>query len=164
MFSLTVFFLALGITAATALPTLDNPVGITAVSLGALALGIGIHLLMHRLAQDALSQVTAIRLVLTLSILGWAALMTGQLANIPFLEDAKVLIPAYGWLPAWIPLEFNLLVVFQIPVVLLGIVLSLVTLRTVQTRLHSPTARFAGRLVIVFLIVYAAGAVFLLTR
>ena len=103
-----------------------------------------------------------IRLTMSLMILGWAALMTSQLANITVLNDAWVVLAPSALLPAWFPSEFRLLTAFQIAIVLFGLGLSLVSLAHIPFEGTSLGTRLGRRAAPITFTAYAIAVITLL--
>ena len=103
-----------------------------------------------------------IRLGMSLMILGWAALMTSQLANIVVLNATRLVLPLTHLLPSWMPTELSLLTVLQVGVVLFGLLLALISLGHVNFRGTSLWTRFGRRTAPLVFIAYAFGVVALL--
>jgi polyferredoxin len=145
LFALTVTLLALGLVAARTFEALADPLRFTLLFILIIVAGIAIHATVMALAKTDRRMTIMIRLALSLMILGWAALMTSQLANIAVLNDAWVMLPASDFLPSWMPSEFSVLTAFQVSVVLFGLCLALISLAHVNFRGTSFWTRF-GRL------------------
>jgi hypothetical protein len=95
-------------------------------------------------------------------ILGWAALMTSQLANIAVLKDAWVMLPPNDLLPTWMPSEFSLLTVLQIAIVLFALFIALLSLGHVNFRGTSFWTRFGRRVSPLVFAGYAAAVIALI--
>jgi hypothetical protein len=96
-------------------------------------------------------------------MLGWAALMTKQLANIVVLNDARLVLPSTHLLPSWMPSELSLLTVLQVGIVLFGLLLALISLAHVNFRGTSLWTRFGRRTAPLVFVAYALGVLALLT-
>ena len=105
-----------------------------------------------------------IKLAMTMMILGWAALMTGQLANVAFFDQARVTIDPPSWFQAWPTLEFSLLTALQVLVVVTGLVLALISLGQVNFRGTSFWTRIGRRAIPVVFLAYSAAVLALLLR
>jgi hypothetical protein len=103
-----------------------------------------------------------IRLAVTLMILGWAALMTSQLANIAILDQARVALSPPQWLPELPAAEFSLLTALQILTVLLGLALALISLSQVNFRGSSFWTRVGRRTAPLVFAGYAVAVIALL--
>jgi len=134
LFAVTVTLLALGLVAARTFEVLASPLRFTLLCILAIVAGVALHSALMALAATERRKSIMIRLALTLMILGWAALMTSQLANIAVLNDAWVMLPPTDLLPSWMPSEFSVLTTFQIAIVLFGLFLALVSLGHVNFR------------------------------
>jgi hypothetical protein len=105
-----------------------------------------------------------IKIAMTMLLLGWAALMTGQFANVAFFDQARVTIAPPTWFQAWPTLEFSLLTALQVLVVLGGLVLALISLRQVNFRGTTVWTRFGRRCLPVIFVAYSAAVLFLILR
>jgi hypothetical protein len=99
---------------------------------------------------------------MSLMILGWAALMTSQLANIKVLNDAWVVLAPSQLLPSWMPSEFSVLIAFQIALVLLALFLALISLGHVSFKGTSFWTRFGRRTAPIIFTGYAVAVITLL--
>jgi transcriptional regulator with AAA-type ATPase domain len=163
MFSIAVSLLALVFAANHAFPLFANPVVLTAACIAAVVIGVGLHHLILRIAGTDERRNTAIRVSLALMILGWAALMTGQLANIPVISEAHVAFASEMWLPSWFPDEVSMLTMLQVLLVLFAVFLALFTLDQVPRRRSSVAARVGWLTAPAIFLVYAATVIFLVT-
>ena len=145
LFAITITLLALGLVAARTFEVLSSPLRFTLLCILAIVAGVALHSAVMALAATERRMAIMIRLAMTLMILGWAALMTSQLANIVVLNDAWVVLPASTFLPSWMPSELSLLIVLQIGVVLFGLSLALISLGHVNFRGTSFWTRFGRR-------------------
>ena len=162
MFAVTVTLLALGLVAARTFEVLASPLRFTLLCILAIVAGIALHSAVMALAATERRMAIMIRLAITLMILGWAALMTSQLANIAILNDAWVVLPTSTLLPSWMPSEFSLLISLQIGTVIFGLFLALISLGHVNFRGTSFWTRFGRRAAPVVFVGYAAAVVALL--
>ena len=105
-----------------------------------------------------------VRIAMVMMLIGWAALMTGQFANVAFFDQARVTINPPSWFQAWPTLEFSLLTAFQVLVVLAGLVLALISLRQVNFRGSTFWTRFGRRTLPIVFIAYSAAVLLLLLR
>jgi CRP-like cAMP-binding protein/polyferredoxin len=145
LFAVAVTLLALGFVAARTFEVLASPLRFTLLCVLAIVAGIVLHKVVMALALTERRMAIMIRIALTLMILGWAALMTSQLANIAVLNDAWVMLPPNDLLPTWMPAEFSLLTVLQIAVVLFALFIGLLSLGHVNFRGTSFWTRFGRR-------------------
>jgi hypothetical protein len=163
MFAIAVSLLALVFVAEHTFPPLAAPLEFTAMCIVAIVAGVALHHLILKLAGTDERKITAVRVALALMILGWAALMTGQLANIPVIARAHVGVASDVWLPSWLPDELSMLTILQILVVLLGTVLALFTLDQVPRHRSSPAARVGWLVAPLVFLAYAVTVVLLVT-
>jgi hypothetical protein len=105
-----------------------------------------------------------VKIAMTLMLLGWAALMTGQFANVAFFDQARVTIPPPSWFQAWPTLEFSLLAALQVFVVVLGLVLALISLGQLDFRGTNVWTRFGRRMLPAVFAAYAAAILLLVLR
>ena len=164
LFAVTVTLLALGLVAARTFEVLAGPLHFTLLCILAIVAGIALHSAVMALAATERRMAIMIRLAMTLMILGWAALMTSQLANIAVLKDAWVVLPSSTLMPSWMPSEFSLLTVLQIGTVLFGLFLAVFSLGHVNFMGTSFWTRFGRRVVPIVFAGYAAAVVVLLLR
>jgi len=162
LFAVTVTLLALGLVAARTFAVLAGPLQFTLLCILTIVAGVALHSAVMALAVTERRIALMIRLAMTLMILGWAALMTSQLANIVVLKDAWVVLPTSTLLPSWMPSEFSLLPILQIGTVFFGLFLALVSLAHVNFRGTSFWTRFGRRAVPIVLGGYAAAVIALL--
>jgi len=162
MFAVTVTLLALGFVASRTFQVLASPLRFTLLCILAIVAGVALHSAVMALAATERRMSIMIRLAMTLMILGWAALMTTQLANIAILNDAWVVLPTSALLPTWMPSEFSLLTMLQIGTVLFGLFLALISLGHVNFRGTSMWTRFGRRAAPLVFAAYAIGVVALL--
>jgi transcriptional regulator with AAA-type ATPase domain/polyferredoxin len=162
VFAITVTLLALAQVAAHSFEILAEPFRFTLLFVLAIAAGIALHSAVMAAAATERRMATMIRLAMSLMILGWAALMTSQLANIKVLNDAWVVLAPSQLLPSWMPSEFSVLIAFQIALVLLALVLALFSLGHVSFRGTSFWTRFGRRTAPVVFTGYAVAVIALL--
>ncbi|MEJ2583064.1 MAG: cyclic nucleotide-binding domain-containing protein, partial [Acidobacteriota bacterium] len=134
VFALTVALLALGLVASRTYAVLADPVRFTSLFVLTIVGGVALHSTIMALAKTERKTAIMVRIGMSLMILGWAALMTSQLANIVVFNDARVTLPAFDLMPSWIPTEFSVLIAFQLAIVLFALLLSLVSLGHVNFR------------------------------
>lgn len=134
LFAVAVTMLALGMVVAGMFSVFDGPVPFTIICGVAIVVGIAFHHVLIRSARSEERVVTVVRVAVAGLILGWSALMTGQLANIPFLGETQIVRPAYSWVPEWVPMQFSALQAMQVAVVLFGCGLAFFSLRRVRAR------------------------------
>jgi len=163
VFALSVSLLAFGLVAARTFEVLADPIRFTVLCVLAIAAGVAIHAAVMAVAKTERRIATMIRLAMSLMILGWAALMTSQLANIKVFNDAWVKLPPFDLLPSWMPSEFSVLTAFQIAIVLFGLFVALVSLGHVDFRGTSFWTRFGRRAAPLVFVAYALGVLALLT-
>jgi polyferredoxin len=163
VFALTVTLLALGLVAARSFGILAEPLNFTLLFVITIAAGVALHAAIMALAATDRRKATMIRIGMSLMILGWAALMTNQLANIVVLNDARLVLPSTHLLPSWMPSELSLLTVLQVGIVLFGLLLALISLAHVNFRGTSLWTRFGRRTAPLVFVAYALGVLALLT-
>jgi hypothetical protein len=103
-----------------------------------------------------------IRLAMSLMILGWAALMTSQLANVEVLHDASLELGSFDLMPSWVPSQFSVLTASQIAIVIFGLLIALFSLGHVHFRGTSIWTRIGRRTAPVVFAAYALGVIALL--
>jgi len=162
MFAVTVTLLALGLVASRSFEVLAEPIHFTVLCIVALVAGIALHHAVMALAITDRRMAIMIRLAVALMILGWAALMTSQLANITILDQARVALSPPQWLPEWPATEFSLLTALQILTVLVGLALALISLSQVNFRGTSFWTRFGRRVAPLVFAGYAVAVIALL--
>jgi transcriptional regulator with AAA-type ATPase domain len=162
MFAVTVTLLALGFVASRTFQVLASPLRFTLLCILAIVAGVALHSAVMALAATERRMSIMIRLAMTLMILGWAALMTTQLANIAILNDAWVVLPTSALLPTWMPSEFSLLTMLQIGTVLFGLFLALISLGHVNFRGTSMWTRFGRRAAPIVFVGYAMAVIAIL--
>jgi transcriptional regulator with AAA-type ATPase domain len=162
LFAVTVTLLALGLVAARTFEVLASPLRFTLLCILAMVAGLALHSAVMALAATERRMGIMIRLAMALMILGWATLMTSQLANIAVLKDAWVVVPSSTLLPTWMPSEFSLLKMLQIGTVLFGLFLAFISLAHVNFRGTSSWTRFGRRAAPIVFAAYAAAVVVLL--
>jgi polyferredoxin len=161
MFAIAVSLLAVALIAERAFAGLSNPVWFTTLCGAVILLGITIHATLLRAAAGDRRRETVIRVAATMMIVGWGALMTGQLSNIPALADTRIVAPDYPWLPTWFPLELNLLVACQLAVIVLSSLLAVVCLSQIRSRASTVMSRVRWAVVYLSLLAYVAGVLLL---
>ncbi len=134
MFAMAVSLLALGLVVVERVPMLQSPLPFTLLVATTVAAGIGLHLLLLRLAGDERRRIAVVQVSMVLLLLGWAALMTSQLANVPVLAEAKIVLLPSPWLPPWAPTEISLLGLLQVGFVLGASLLAAVAFDQVRSR------------------------------
>jgi transcriptional regulator with AAA-type ATPase domain len=162
LFAVTVTLLAIGLVAARTFEVLADPLRFTVLCILIIVAGVALHAAVMALAATERRMAIMIRLSLTLMILGWAALMTSQLANIAVLKDAWVMLPTSTLLPSWMPSEFSLLAILQIGTVLFGLFLALISLGHVNFRGTSFWTRFGRHAAPLVFAGYAAAVIALI--
>ena len=164
MFATTVTLLALAWVAARAFDVLHGPVRFTVLTILVLIAGVSLHHVIMALAVTHRRTEIMIRIAMVMMLLGWAALMTGQFANVAFFDQARATIAPPSWFQAWPTLEFSLLTAFQVLVVLVGLVLALISLRQVNFKGTSFWTRLGRRTLPVVFVAYSAAVLLLLLR
>ncbi len=162
LFAVTVTLLALGLVAARSIEVLAGPLRFTLLCLLAIVAGVALHAAVMALAATERRMAIMIRLTMSLMILGWAALMTSQLANITVLNDAWVVLAPSDLLPAWLPSEFSLLTAFQIAIVLFALILALISLGHVTFRGSTLWTRLGRRIAPLVFAAYAVAVIVLI--
>jgi CRP-like cAMP-binding protein/polyferredoxin len=162
LFALTVTLLALGLVAARSFGVLAEPLNFTLLFVFTIAAGVALHATIMAIAATDRRKATMIRIGMSLMILGWAALMTSQLANIVVLNEASLVLPSAHLLPSWMPSELSLLAVLQVGVVLFGLLLALISLGHVNFRGRSFWTRFGRRSAPLVFTVYAVAVIALI--
>jgi transcriptional regulator with AAA-type ATPase domain len=162
LFALTVTLLALGLVAARSFAVLAEPLNFTLLFVLTIVAGVALHSAIMAVAATDRRKAIMIRLGMSLMILGWAALMTSQLANIVVLNDAWVVLPPSHILPTWMPSELSLLTILQVGVVLFGLFLALVSLTHVDFRGTSIWTRVGHRAAPIVFAGYAVAVIALL--
>jgi integral membrane sensor domain MASE1 len=136
-FTLVVFFLAPVMLASTRPGWVPNSTVLTIAALGAVFLGITTSYLLSRLLTDSsdTEQTLAARAAFALLVLAWGPLMAYQLSNIPGLQAAHLLVDPGSLLASLVPGSgVNLLVLFQLTVILLAALLALITYWRIRYR------------------------------
>ncbi len=110
--------LALAWAAARTFDVLQGPVRFTVLTLLVLVVGVSLHHVIMALAITHRRTEIMIKIAMAMMILGWAALMTGQFANVAFFDQARVNVAPPSWFQAWPTIEFSLLTALQVVVVL----------------------------------------------
>jgi len=162
MFAITVTLYALALVAARSFEELSHPLHFTVLTVLVLAGGVALHHTVMALAASERRMAIMIRLGMALMILGWAALMTSQLANVTLLDQARVTLMPPPWLPEWSAVDFSLLIALQVLTVLVGLMLALISLGQVNFRGTSLWTRFGRRAAPMVFIGYAAAVIVLL--
>lgn len=164
LFATTVTLLALAWVAARTFDVLQGPVRFTVLTALVLVVGVSLHHVIMALAVSYRRTAIMIRIAMAMMLLGWAALMTSQFANVAFFDQARVTIAPPSWFLAWPTLEFSLLTALQVFVVLAGLVLALISLGQVNFRGTSFWTRIGRRFVPVIFVAYSAAVLLLLLR
>ena len=162
MFALTVTLYALALVAARSFEVLSHPLHFTVLTILVLISGIALHHMIMAFAATDRRMAIMIRLGIALMILGWAALMTSQLANVTLLDQARVTLIPPPWLPEWSAVDFSLLTALQILTVAVGLTLALVSLGQVNFRGTSFWTRFGRRIAPLIFAGYAVAVITLL--
>jgi hypothetical protein len=162
MFAVTVTLLALALVAARSFAVLADPIHFTILCVVVLVAGIALHHAVMALAATDRRMAIMIRLAVALMILGWAALMTSQLANIAILDQARVALSPPLWLPEWPATDFSLLRFLQILTVLFGLTLALISLSQVNFRGTSFWTRFGRHVTPLVFVGYAVAVIAML--
>lgn len=156
LFAVAVTMLALAMVVTRPFSTLDRPIPFAIMCGVAITVGIAFH---HRLIRSARSEehvVRVVRIAVTGLMLGWSALMTVQLANIPILGDTRIIRGTYLWVPEWVPMEVSALQALQVAVVLFGCGLALFSLSMVRARSEESPGIFGWFPVWLGFLVYTA--------
>jgi polyferredoxin/CRP-like cAMP-binding protein len=164
MFALTVTFLALAWVAARTTDLFQGPMRFTVLTALVLVIGVSLHHVTMALAVTHRRTEILVKVAAATMIIGWAALMTGQLANVAFFDQARVTIDPPSWFQAWPTLEFSLLSALQVFVMLVGLALALISLGQIDFRGTSFWTRIGRRSLPVVFTVYAAAVLALLLR
>ena len=164
MFATTVTLLALAWVAGRTFDALQGPVRFTVLTILVLIAGVSLHHVIMALSVSHRRTEVMIRIAMVMMLLGWAALMTGQFANVAFFDQARVTIAPPSWFQAWPTLGFSLLVALQVLVVLTGLVLALISLSQVKFRGTSFWTRIGRRTVPIIFVAYSAAVLLLLLR
>jgi transcriptional regulator with AAA-type ATPase domain len=162
LFAVSVSLLALGLVAARSFEVFAGPLRFTLLCILAIVAGIALHSAVMALAATERRIAIMIRLFMTLMILGWATLMTSQLANVEALNDAMVRLQPSPLIPAWIPSEFSLLTASQIGIVLFALILALISLPHVNFKGTSFWTRLGRRLAPIVFAGYAVAVIAIL--
>jgi polyferredoxin len=164
MFAVTVTLLALAWVAARSFDVFEGPLRFTVLTLLVLVSGVSLHHVIMALAATHRRTDIMVKIAMAMMLLGWAALMTGQFANVAFFDQARVTIAPPSWFQAWPTLEFSLLTFLQILVVVGGLLLALISLGQVNFRGSTVWTRIGRRTVPVIFVAYAAAVLTLLLR
>lgn len=158
MFAISVSLLALVLLLPGVVPSLAGPVPFTLLCGAAVAAGIGIHHLLRRMTGGDAGAAAAARVSVTVMLVGWAALMVSQLANIPVLASAVLVLDPPTWIAGALPGELRLLPVLQIGLLLLGLVLASIAVPHLRGSDDRHLGRSARLAVLLTLTVYTATA------
>jgi polyferredoxin len=161
LFALSISLLALAVVASRAFDTLGGPIHFTILCVLALVAGIALHHLTMKIAASDRRIGVMVRIFMTLLILGWAALMVSQLANIVVLNQAQIDLSQTTWLPAFVPDQISLLVVIQIAFVIIGLLLATVSIAHIPFEGTSVWTRIGRHLTPLALVLYAAAVIIL---
>ncbi len=164
MFAVTVTLLALAWVAARNFEILQGPVRFTVLTILVLVAGVALHHVFMALAVSHRRTEIMIKIAMAMMILGWAALMTGQFANVAFFDQARVTIDPPSWFQEWPTIEFSLLTALQVLVMLVGLVLALISLGQVNFKGSSFWTRIGRRTIPIIFVTYSAAVLFLLLR
>jgi polyferredoxin len=164
LFSVAVTLLALAWVAARSFEVLQGPIRFTVLTILVLVAGVSLHHVIMALAATHRRTEIMVKISMALMILGWAALMTSQFANVAFFDQARVTIAPPSWFQAWPTLEFSLLTALQILVVVAGLLLALISLGQVNFRGSSFWTRIGRRTVPIIFVAYSAAVLLLLLR
>jgi len=164
MFAVTVTLLALAWIAARTFDVFQGPVRFTVLTILVLVVGVSLHHVFMALAVSYRRTAIMIKISMTMMILGWAALMTSQFANVAFFDQARVTIAPPSWFQAWPTIEFSLLTALQVLVMLVGLVLALISLGRVNFKGSTIWTRIGRRTLPVIFIAYSAAVLLLLLR
>jgi len=162
MFAVTVTLYALALVAARSFEVLSQPFHFTVLTILVLMGGVALHNAVMALAETERRMAIMIRLGMALMILGWAALMTSQLANVAILDQARVTLMPPPWLPEWSAVDLSLLTALQLLTVVVGLVLALISLGQVNFRGTSFWTRFGRRVAPLVFAGYAVAVIALL--
>jgi polyferredoxin len=160
MFAIATSLLALSLLAVRSFPALAGAATFTALCVAAVAAGIGLHYLIIKLAGTEQRIGTYVKIAVTVMILGWSALMIGQLANIPLLAGTRVVLPSSPWFPGWMPLEISALLALQVGFVVTGVLVAAISLHQIRARERLSRAYLALSLPVI----YGGSALYLLFR
>ena len=162
MFAVTVTLFALALVAARSFEVLSHPFHFTVLTILVLMAGVALHHAVMALAATDRRMAIMIRLGMALMILGWATLMTSQLANVAILDQARVTLLPPPWLPEWSAVDLSLLTALQVLTVVVGLTLALVSLGQVNFRGTSFWTRFGRRVAPLVFAGYAVAVIALL--
>ena len=127
-----------------------------------IVVGVSLHHVIMGIAMTHRRTEIMVKISMTMMILGWAALMTGQFANVAFFDQARVTIAPPTWFQAWPTLEFSLLTALQILVIVAGLLLALISLGQVNFRGSTLWTRVGRRVIPLVFIGYSAAVLYLL--
>ena len=164
MFAVTVTLLALAWIAARVFDVLQGPVRFTVLTILVLVVGVSLHHVFMALAVTYRRTAIMIKISMSMMILGWAALMTGQFANVAFFDQARVTIDTPSWFQGWPTIEFSLLTALQVLIMLVGLVLALISLYQVNFKGSTLWTRIGRRTVPIIFVTYSAAVLLLLLR
>ena len=157
LFGVAVSLLALVLVAARAYPVIAGPARFTLLCVLALLLGSVLHRAVLRWAGTERRSAIVVRASVTLMVLGWSALMVGQLGNVPTLAGARLELEPAAWMPAWMPTGYSVLTLLQIGLVAIGFLLSSISLDQIRAREGRRGARAGWALAFLGLMAYAGG-------
>lgn len=164
MFAAAVSILALGLVAARRFEAFADPLVFTLLCAACLVVGIALHHIVIAIARSDRRIAQMVQLAMTVMILGWAALMVSQLANIVVLNQAQIVLPSLEWLPLWVPTRISLVLVLQVGLVLFALALAMFSLGHIRFQHTSFWTRIGRYLTPVLLVGYAAAVVALLVH
>jgi hypothetical protein len=164
MFSAAITTFALGVVASRTFEVLSTPLHFTILCLLCLAAGIALHHTVMAFAGTDRRKGQMVQLAMSMMILGWSALMVSQLANIVMLNQARVVIPPYDFLPGWWPTEIALVTVLQIVLVLAALLVALFSVGHIRFERSTFWTRVGQRLTPLLLVGYAAATIALVLQ
>jgi polyferredoxin len=164
MFAVAVTLLALAWVAARTFEVFQGPIRFSLLTVLVLVVGVSLYHVVMGFAVTHRRTEIMIKVAMAMMILGWAALMTSQFANVAFFDQARVTIAPPSWFQAWPTLEFSLLTALQVLVVVVGLLLALVSLAQVNFRGTTLWTRIGRRVLPVVFITYSGAVLFLLLR
>ena len=164
LFATTVTLLALAWVAARTFDVLSGPIRFTVLTILVLIVGVSLHHVVMALAVTYRRTAIMIKIAMAMMLLGWAALMTSQFANVAFFDQARVTIDPPSWFQAWPTLEFSLLTALQVLVVVTGMLLALISLGQVNFKGSTVWTRFGRRALPVIFVAYSVAVLALLLR
>ena len=92
MFATTVTLLALAWVAGRTFEVLHGPVRFTVLPILVLIAGVSLHHVIMALAVSHRRTEIMVRIAMVMMLIGWAALMTGQFANVAFFDQARAFV------------------------------------------------------------------------